>query len=206
MSRWGLCVLWECDTDTLTQTTCCMFVWHCLNKQNWITNTTFILSDRWVTRTFCTCMNKLKQSNHGYLCMTALIRCLLLMAGWYGCGPAPLNGLMCLVSTLLSFLLYIHFSDSLFDSVKPNNQSKWRLSPTVGHGVSVCRICFTTTFQWCRTPVWPGISMPIALSTSPDSWGLCAVTLILPLWFKWPVEDKDSLVSGNHKRSSFARG
>lgn len=93
----------------------------------------------------------------------------------------------------LSFLLYIHFSDSLFDSVKPNNQSKWCLSPTVGHGASVCRICFTT-FQWCRTPVWPGISMPIALSKSPDSWGLCAMTLILPLWFKWPLTKTQTVV------------
>lgn len=126
--------------------------------------------------------------------MTALICCLLLMAGWYGCGPAPLNGLMCLVSTLLSFLLFIHFSDSPFDSIKPNNQSKWCLSPTVGHGASVCKICFTTTFQWCGTPVWPGISMPIALSKSPDSWGLCAVTLISPLWFKWPLTKTQTVV------------
>lgn len=189
MSR--LCVLWQCDASTLTKTTCCMLVSHNLDKQNWIIN--FILN--WPLRdTFCTCMNKLKQSNRGYPSMTALICCLLLMAGWYGCGPAPLHGLMCLVSTLLSFLLYIHFSDSLFDSVKPNNQSKWCLSLTVGHGASVCKICFTTTFQWCGTPVWPGISMPIALSKSPDSWGLCAVTLILPLWFKWPLTKTQTVV------------
>lgn len=150
----------------------CHIIWASKNKQ---TPASF-WSDHWVTHTLCTCMNKLKHCNRGYLCMTASIRVWLIAAYgriiWQQASPAEWSCARCLDSLVLSslplfFLLALWFSQA---------QQPIKVTPSPGRRDvdSVCRICFTTTFQWCRTPVWPRISMSIALLTSLDS-GACAL-------------------------------
>lgn len=79
-----------------------------------------------MTCTFCTCMNKPKQSNRGYLCMTALIRCLLLMAAWYCMAAGHPHWTVSCASSQLScpfFSTFIFPTHSLIPSSPTNNQS-----------------------------------------------------------------------------------
>lgn len=210
-SSQGLRVLRQREANALTQATCCWchVAWAGKNAQ---TPASF-RSDRWVTRTLCTCMNKLKHCNRGYLCTTASIRVWLIAAYgrviWQQASPAEGSRARRL-DPLVRSSLPLFFGLALWFS---QAEQPIKVTPFPGRRDvhSVCRICFATTLQWCRTPVWPGISMSIALLRSLDSGG-CA----LWPWYcqcglngLWPrlrlLGARTVSVQTNTRKSGFAR-